>query len=792
MDPRRPSCSLLLLAGILLHSLYTIDTVGLSILPAPTVASGTAVTLRCAVDVSHDPSLSLTNVFRFTRYDATVHTVTTADSEALYRLDPARAADSGTYECQVKVEEKVKSSVGQTLSVTGLQTPDFTLSTGVLYESQELVASCSAPQEKGALVFNFFQQAPSGEVTRIKQAHSEGNRSETKLLLTDTGDWDLFCNYSIPVLDQASGSNSSNRLKVLVKGLFITPVMNVLPRSVFEGEVVEVVCKVEKPPGPVDLYLTKDRKVLMRGQVVLSHRFTVWPSNSGEYVCKAEYGTAQKETYKNITVKELFSRPQLRLEPMDVFEGERLTVTCSISSFSERLTNKDIQFSIFNNHKFLIKAETYTTIAQASQNGNYTCKAQVSTQGREFVKESATLVVKAKIPVSKPVLSVVGGRLVMGKPFALRCHSERGSLPITYSLHGPRGKPQITEVREPGEEAVFNTSAIQKTSEILNFLCHAKNNNNAPMIGLGQELLQSTEIIEPVSRPVLTLFPNAAYVSEGQDLTLLCSVQKGTLPVTFTWYHTEGQGPLFSETQPGLQGSYTILGVGAVHSGGYYCESSNPATDLKRSFTVTVGIKMAGWKKGLIAVICVLLLVGVVLAVLFKKGFLRRKTTKELSVKSVTSHPEPLSLTKAEANDSVNVTPGVMGRSVWSEHVSGSDTDEQNSVVAPEDPEPQYTEVQIRRPDPSRGPVKEGTDTGSSEVLISKQGVSEEPADGGSVEYAQLNIDRTHRNSAHRNSAHRNSGGVRPDDVVDTVELDNSATSAVHEDCSQVPPPPDC
>ncbi|CAL8274908.1 unnamed protein product [Lota lota] len=309
MDPR-PICSLLLLAGLLLHSLYTIDAVGLSVLPGPTVASGTPVTLSCSVSVSHNSTRRLTHVFRFTRYDTTVYTVTSTHAEARLRLDPARAADSGEYECHVEVKEKVRSSVGQKLTVTGLQTPVFQLSASVLYESEELVATCSAPQEKGALVFHFLQRWAGGAVSLIKQVMAPGNWSETRLVLRDAGDREMFCNYSIPMAPQAGSSNSSNTLQVLVKvkpavpphaGLFISPVMNVLPStSVFEGEVVEVVCKVVNPPGPVDVYLTKDRKVLKRGEVGLSHRLTVGIADAGEYVCKAEYGAAQKETYQTI------------------------------------------------------------------------------------------------------------------------------------------------------------------------------------------------------------------------------------------------------------------------------------------------------------------------------------------------------------------------------------------------------------------------------------------------------------------------------------------------------------
>ncbi|CAL8289374.1 unnamed protein product [Boreogadus saida] len=312
MDPRALG-PLLLLAGLLLlsglcggvPSLYTIDAVGLSVLPGPSVPSGTPVTLTCSVSVSHDSARRLTHVFRFTRFDALVLAVNSTAGEARLRLLPARAADSGDYECQVEVMEKVRHSGGQRLTVTGLQTPVLSLSAAVVYEGGQLAASCSAPQEKGALVFQFFQRPFGGGASLLKHAISTGNRSEARLVLREVGDRDLFCNYSIPMAPAAGGSNSSNTLHVLVKALFISPVMVVLPASsVFEGDVVEVVCRVVEPPGSVDVYLTKGRKVLKRSATVLHHRFTAAEGDGGEYVCKAEYGAAQKETYQTIRVKE--------------------------------------------------------------------------------------------------------------------------------------------------------------------------------------------------------------------------------------------------------------------------------------------------------------------------------------------------------------------------------------------------------------------------------------------------------------------------------------------------------
>lgn len=86
--------------------------------------------------------------------------------------------------------------------------------------------------------------------------------------------------------------------------LFISPIMNVLPSAeVYEGEIIEVVCKVVNPPKNVEVFLTRDRRILKQAPVSLSHRFIAKEGDSGELVCKAEWGNVHKETYKTITVK---------------------------------------------------------------------------------------------------------------------------------------------------------------------------------------------------------------------------------------------------------------------------------------------------------------------------------------------------------------------------------------------------------------------------------------------------------------------------------------------------------
>lgn len=81
--------------------------------------------------------------------------------------------------------------------------------------------------------------------------------------------------------------------------------MNVLPSDVYEGDIMEVICKVQgSPVKNIEVFLTKNKKVLKQVKATaLSHQFTAQADDSGELVCKAEWGNVQKETYQTITVK---------------------------------------------------------------------------------------------------------------------------------------------------------------------------------------------------------------------------------------------------------------------------------------------------------------------------------------------------------------------------------------------------------------------------------------------------------------------------------------------------------
>lgn len=77
---------------------------------------------------------------------------------------------------------------------------------------------CSAPQEKGALIFRIYQRFANGESEIIKQLAPSVNFSETTLVLRPVGDRLLYCDYEINLVSGPRRSNRSKEISVLVKG----------------------------------------------------------------------------------------------------------------------------------------------------------------------------------------------------------------------------------------------------------------------------------------------------------------------------------------------------------------------------------------------------------------------------------------------------------------------------------------------------------------------------------------------------------------------------------------------
>ncbi|KAL2076408.1 hypothetical protein ACEWY4_027994 [Coilia grayii] len=239
---------------------FTIDHVTLSVLPGADVVSGTNVTLRCQVQVSHSAPQWLLHSFSFLLEQATeVYAKNSSESQVDYSLLPARAAHSGAYSCRLHVLEKERSSPELRLNVSGLTTPVLTVTPREVYEGQDVMVGCHAPKEEGALS---LQLDVNGE--RRRSFPSTPGGTDIALKMDAPGHMTLRCRMRLLTKPEA-GESLSNAVNVTVRELMATPTMTFDPASgVVEGDFLWVRCAVpgfselpRQESARLEIYLTR-------------------------------------------------------------------------------------------------------------------------------------------------------------------------------------------------------------------------------------------------------------------------------------------------------------------------------------------------------------------------------------------------------------------------------------------------------------------------------------------------------------------------------------------------------
>ncbi|CAL8356515.1 unnamed protein product [Boreogadus saida] len=644
--------------------LFKLRSVTLTIEPATDLLRDANATLWCRAGVSSSGTLTQVPVYTFYKDGTKVFTKKSASAELAYPLLHVRYSNTGKYKCRVDIDGQGENSDTSKLTVTGVSVPLLHLSRSSLSEGEELTATCSAPDERGAFFFYFFVD---GREVQDKPARI--NRADAQLRFNGGGVRQVHCEYTVMLAPGSTKSNKSNTVTVSVRELSFRPVLEIRPvAEVFEGDQLSVSCRPEgNVPGGLLLILTHGTQLLGSGTDHVNSSITA--KDSGEIECSFEVGNVPKKATKTLSVTELFSVPRLSVSLAEVFEGDRMVLTCSSAVLvARRLSSEDISYALDSTGppatdlggagRFSAQAPPYHL--------SYTCAATA----RGITKHSQALLVWPKVSVVRPSISVVG-RVVLGRPFQIRCRSERGSLPINYTLFRKYDPLNVTTVSTPSQEALF-TATIQESDDIKLYMCEAANrpNNEGE---LSPRL--NASVIVPLSNATLTTLPAPWDVSEGNALILICGVA-GTPPVTFKWYREDGGGGgaqlLFAGTVDGRSTSHRIHPVSRDHSGSYYCEAVNQARNPVRSQTVHIEVRLALWKKGVMAASCLLVLcVAALLCVLHLKSRRGKKeVTTELSVKpsgsksddSLTVSLAPDTEAYTAATDAASNSEGTEGR----------------------------------------------------------------------------------------------------------------------------------
>ncbi|XP_029917895.1 platelet endothelial cell adhesion molecule isoform X4 [Myripristis murdjan] len=700
---------------------FTIRNITLAIEPNTDVIRDTNVTVRCKAIVSSSGEQPLSRSYTIYKDSYEVYTKTTSSSEdLLYPLPQARVSNTGKYKCKIDIEGRQMVSNSKKLTVTGLSRPMFHINKGVVTEGEEVTARCAAPQETGSIFFYFYEDSKE-----IVEERVSSNQAEVKLRFSSAGIRRIHCDYTVLITPDSIKSSESNIATVSVKELFITPVLEIFPEyNIYEGDRLDISCTIRNSPyssQAVNLFLSQGTQLLSNGNSKVNYSMIALAKDSGEFECRLEMGNVVKVATKMVSVTELFSVPTLTMSPAEVFPGDDMRLTCrSENHASERLHRDEVTYTIYPLESHLSASRQAGVFSGKTllYDFNYTCTAQA----KGIVKRSRILTVRPKVSVSQPKISLLG-KVIVGRPFEIRCQSDRGSLPINYTLWRKNNWLNTTTVKLPDEQAVF-TITIQRSDEISQFMCEAQNNLHAN--GILSKSLNGTVTV-PLSDPKLTVNPSLADIAEGDHIHLNCAI-RGTWPVTFKWYRTGIAQPLYTTTSKQTSMDFQIPSLGSQDSGTYYCEAINDANNLVRSPSVTIEVHMAMWKKAVIVAACLLVVAVLVLLLVlrFKAKRGKREAAAELSVKPSSPKSDDSFAVNLihdkEVYNAATVRVDKAVTSVWSERPANAASDEESSVASSE-PDVEYTEVVHPQPaDPARGAA--------------------DHHDYGSVEYAELNAEQ--------------------------------------------------
>ncbi|XP_005002034.1 platelet endothelial cell adhesion molecule isoform X2 [Cavia porcellus] len=689
---------------------FTINSINMQSLPDWTVENGQNLTLQCIVDISTTSHVKPQHQVLFYKDDVLVHNVSSVKNTESFLIPQARAHDSGMYKCTVLLNNKKKTTEENRLRVTGVSSPRVTLDKKEAIQGGVVIVNCSVPEERAPIHFRVEKFEKNTKTLKLKK---EKTSLEQNFVTVEfpIGEQDhilyFTCEARISLGFQIETSKTSESDDVTVRESFSTPSFDISPTgTITEGDQLSIKCTTQVnhlARETPEIIILKDKTIVASSkqghETVYSVMATV--EQNGNYTCKVESSRLSKVNSTVVNVIELFPKPKLESLSTRVDQGERLDLLCSIPKAPPA------NFTIHKEGVIVSQAQNFTKIAEAGDSGTYTCTAGIG----KVVKKSNAVQITVCGNISKPrIFHNTKSEIIKGHAVRISCQSINGTLPITYYLL--KGSDVLeTITKNSSDPAVFQDSPTKDVE----YKCVADNCHSHPEVS--SEVL-SIKVIAPVTQVKLTILRNPE-VESGKEIVLQCSVNEGTVPITYKFYKDEEHKPFHQITSNDTSVIWYKEQASKEQEGRYHCVASNKASVTQsstqsstQSNRLTVKIFLASWKKGLIAVV----VIGVVIATLVvgaKCYVLRKAKAKQVPVEMsrpaaplLKSNNEKVSEPDIEANSHYG----------YNDEVGNHVMKQPNESKDPMNSDVEYTEVQVTSADPQQVLGSKGTDTVYSEI----------------------------------------------------------------------------
>uniref|UniRef100_H3B5Z8 Platelet endothelial cell adhesion molecule n=1 Tax=Latimeria chalumnae TaxID=7897 RepID=H3B5Z8_LATCH len=575
---------------------------------AKTVQKGENFVLTCSVKISIDDHTQPSFQFKIYKEDDLFKSLTSQKKEYTLSIR-AQKSHTGNYYCAVNSSYEQQRSKPVTLTVEGSWSkPVLTVNQTTVILGDTIDLLCEAPEEIPPLKFSFYSESLISRLT----SH-DGTSQTLKHTIDSQSENSFYCKVSGS--EEIGLSPLSDSITISIQDLFSNPRLVVSPsNSLAEGNILNITCSVTPSlQRSVDQLEITIQKGDVRVPVNHSHSkymkfYTkqAHVSDTGEYQCFAEANNVRKSSKQNISVigKHIFLPPIL-VVPHKSALAKKQQQKCR-KSFVEQLPTSDSAcvLQLKSNFKASEKKKNLSLLPFP--------KLSLSSQpnDKKIIYKMASHNLLVVYPnLSNPELKSIPNNLevVLGQSVELSCRSSVGSTPIRYTFFREDQFLSVVNITEPKDIAVLKVP-INLASHSGKYKCKAENKWS-----IKEKYSNSLtfSIIVPVQWVSLNV--SSRQVQEGENLSLTCSVQSGSVPITFYFYK---QNERIKEI---LVNSTTVdLTVYPLskNENTYFCEASNKASKIAKSEVVMVTVNLPYWKIIFIGVI--LLLTLILLVVLCK------------------------------------------------------------------------------------------------------------------------------------------------------------------------------
>ncbi|XP_072240264.1 platelet endothelial cell adhesion molecule isoform X4 [Leuresthes tenuis] len=335
--------------------------------------------------------------------------------------------------------------------------------------------------------------------------------------------------YSCKISIKGQLKTSRNK-RLTVSGL-AEPVLRINQSSFSEGEEFSAWCSAPGETGSFIFYYYDNSEEIQLhhgnhdtslAKILLNDVGRHDISCSYSVVLKSEPVPSVGSNTVTVAVTELSITPVLEISPQEnIYEGDRLRITCTVSGFLQ--SSQNMQLILSQENRMLIRGQSdvnYSMMAPpAAPSHAFQCMLMVGS-----VKKVDTKTVPVKELFSVPTLSMRPPEVFQREPMTLTCRSDRVA-------HERLDGSQLNYTLYPVESLIPRGSGVFFGKALLNdfnYTCAAQ--------AKGVEKYSKTLTVRPkvfVSTPEISV---TGRVILGQPFQILCQSVRGSLPITYTLF----------------------------------------------------------------------------------------------------------------------------------------------------------------------------------------------------------------------------------------------------------------